>query len=42
VVNTAAKAGVKPAKAAVVAREIKQATKNAKLDNNSTVIPHED
>ena len=28
VVNTAAKAGVKPAKAAVVAREIKQATKN--------------
>jgi hypothetical protein len=40
--NVAAKAGVKPAKAVVLAREIKQATKNAKLDNNSTVIPHED
>lgn len=37
VVNTAAKAGVKPAKVAVVAREIKQATKNKPNLSNRTV-----
>lgn len=36
VVNVAAKAGVKPAKAAVVAREIKQATKNKPNLSNRT------
>ena len=37
VVNTAAKAGVKPAKAAVIAREIKQATKNRPNLSNRTI-----
>ena len=37
VVNTAAKAGVKPAKAAVVAREIKQVTKNKPNLSNRTI-----
>lgn len=36
IVNTAAKAGVKPAKAAVIAREIKQATKNKPNLSNRT------
>ena len=38
----AANAGSKTARNLRVAREINQATKNTKLNNNSTVIPHED